>query len=129
MLEVPNPCQLKADDTSPQDPVAGSMAAASQLADLPLLLGILGCTGAQQFRHVLFSFPGRRFGHALMSTAFEERSTSTTSLITGEPLEKGLFERLVVDKCQFLGAILSLFDPNSRNIQRHFLLNWQFCRA
>jgi hypothetical protein len=43
--------------------------------DLALFLGILGQASAEQLRHILFSFPGRRFGHELMCTVFEERSS------------------------------------------------------
>jgi hypothetical protein len=42
--------------------------------DLALFLGILGQASAEQLRHILFSFPGRRFGHEFMCTAFEERN-------------------------------------------------------
>ena len=58
----------------------GSVAAAGKFADLSLFLRALGCAGVQQFRYVLFSFPGRRFGHALIYTAFEERNTTGSLL-------------------------------------------------
>jgi hypothetical protein len=38
------------------------------------------------------------------------------------PAEKALFERFLEGKSQYLGPILSLFDPNSRNIGLHSLL-------
>ena len=47
---------------------------------------------------------------------------STTSLTTGDLAEKALVERFPEGKSQYLGPILSLFDPNSRNIGRNSLL-------
>ena len=47
---------------------------------------------------------------------------STTSLSTGDPTEKAFVERFPEGKNQYLGPILSLFDPNSRNIGRNSLL-------
>ena len=49
-------------------------------------------------------------------------STSTTSLTTGDPAERAFVERFPEGKNQYLGPILSLFDPNSRNIGRNSLL-------
>ncbi|MDP9457085.1 MAG: hypothetical protein M3Q60_15205, partial [Actinomycetota bacterium] len=62
-----------------------------------LFCRVFGHAGAQKFRHVfLFSFPGRRFGHELMCTAFEERSTRS-HLINGEGEDRGDLESATGD--------------------------------
>jgi hypothetical protein len=68
----PPPAQR--DDPGTQDPVSRSVAAAGELVDFPYFLGVFGHTGVKQFRHDLLSFLTRRFVHALMCPAFEERS-------------------------------------------------------
>jgi hypothetical protein len=39
-----------------------------------------------------------------------------------EPAEKSYIEWFLEGKSRSVGPILSLFDPNTRNIQLHFLL-------
>lgn len=66
----------QSDDPGSEDPITGGVAACGELVNLSLLFGVFGRSGAKQFRHVLFSLPVRRFGHKLMCTAFEERSSN-----------------------------------------------------
>jgi hypothetical protein len=63
------------DDSSPEDPITGCVAASGEITDLALLFDIFGHSSAEQLRHGLFSLPDRRFGYALMYIVFEERST------------------------------------------------------
>jgi hypothetical protein len=55
--------------------------------------------------------PDEGIGGAPLFTAFEERSTSTTSLITRELAEKSFFERFLEEKSRAEPRFLSLFDP------------------
>jgi len=50
------------DDPGAEYPVCGGMAASGESVDLALLFGIFWRVSVKQFRHVLFSFPVRRFG-------------------------------------------------------------------
>ncbi len=67
------------DDPGSYDPVVRRVAATSKSPDLPFFFETFGRAGTQQLRHVLYSFLVWRFGHALMCTAFEERSTRPVS--------------------------------------------------
>jgi len=77
----PKSLPAQRDDAGAQDPVSGSVAATGQLTDLRPFRRVFGRAGAQKLWHVLFSFSGRRFGHELMCTAFEERSTNGSLLL------------------------------------------------
>jgi len=55
--------------------------------------------------------------------------SNTTSLITREPVEKSFSERFLVDKSRSRLRFLPLFDPNSRNIRRHFLPIYRLSRG
>jgi hypothetical protein len=47
---------------------------------------------------------------------------STTSLPTGELAEKSFFGCLLEGESRSMGPILSLLDPNGRNMRRYFPL-------
>jgi hypothetical protein len=83
------------DDAGAEYPVAGGMAASGEFVDLALLFGIFWRASVKHFRHVLFSFPVRRFGCEIMYTVFEERSTNGSLLgwdMRASSLESGLLD-------------------------------------
>src|SRR5215213_4527829 len=58
-----------------------------------------------------------------------EPLSSTTSLITGEPVEKSFFLWLMLAKAGLLAPIFSVFRPDSPNIPPDFPVIQRFSRA